>query len=79
MTVTLSPEVERVLKDRAARLGKSPDQLAEEVLRQALLAHPDGGELPPRDEWEARLLNIGKPAGTVLTNEQLRRENLYED
>lgn len=79
MTVTLSEEVERVLRDRAARLGKSPDQLAEEVLRQVLLAHAAASEPPPRDEWEERLMNIAKPAGTVLTNEQLRRENLYED
>ena len=79
MTLTLSEEVERALKAKAAQLGKTPDELADETLRQQLIAAPQSGEAPPRDEWERRLLAIGRPAGVSLTNEQLSREVLYED
>jgi hypothetical protein len=79
MTITLTEEVERMLRDRAARLGKKPDQLANELLMRGFLPATAVTELPPRDDWEARLLNIGKPSVGVPTDEQLSRENIYED
>jgi hypothetical protein len=80
MTVTLSSEVEQKLRERAASLGKQPDQLANEVLmRELLQQNPEVPEIPPRDEWEARLMKIGEPSTFVPTDEQLSRESIYED
>lgn len=36
MTITLSPEMERVLTKEAARLEKTPNELVEETLREYL-------------------------------------------
>lgn len=72
MTITISNEVEAMLREKAAQAGKTPDQLAEETLRQALL-----DETP--DDWDHRVRTLPVQTGVSLTDEQLSRENLYED
>ena len=79
MTITLSGNLEQALRERAAKLGKTPDQLVTEILRDKFQAPPTTPEAQPRDEWEARLMGIARPAATALTNEQLSRESLYTD
>ena len=79
MTITLTPEIEKGLTQRARELGKSPEALALEKLRLEFGA-ADSRSLPfePQDEWEQRLLGIGKDCGVSLSNEAVSSEGLYE-
>ena len=79
MTITLTPEIERGLTLRARELGKAPEGLALEKLQQEFGA-ADARNLPfePQDEWERRLLGIGKDCGVTLSNEAVSSEKLYE-
>lgn len=54
MTITLSPDIERVLTEEAARRQKTPDELAEEILR-ARLPVPVGHAGPRDEELWARV------------------------
>ena len=54
MTITLSPETERALREAAARQGTTPDELAEEAVREkstTLLS----GEQQEAEELRARV------------------------
>jgi hypothetical protein len=78
MTITLSDEVERALKERAAKLGTSPEELANQTLKRELLPQIVDFQ-PPRDEWERILMSIPVHTGVALTDEQVSRESIYED
>ena len=80
MTITLTPEIEKGLKLRARELGKAPEVLALEKLRLEFGA-ADGRNLPfePQDEWERRLLDIGKDCGISLSNEAVSTKGVYYD
>ena len=79
MTITLTPDIEKGLKLRARELGKAPEVLALEKLRLEF-GGADGRNFPfePQDEWERRLLDIGKDCGISLSNEAVSSEGLYE-
>jgi hypothetical protein len=79
MVVALNPEIERVVKEQAERTGKTPDEVVNDALRRGLLPDYRDQLPPPRNEFERRLRSIARPAGVALTNEQLSRENIYED
>jgi hypothetical protein len=79
MVVALNPEVEKLVKDEAERTGKTADEIVNDALRRGLVPDYRNQLPPPRDEWEVRLRSIATPAGVSLTNEQLSRENIYED
>ena len=72
MTVQLPPEVEQAIADQAKRRGLTPEALVVDTLRQKF------EPLVPRDEWEARLLSIGKDYGISLSNEAVSSEGLYD-
>ena len=76
LTMTLGPELEAALQDRACREGTTPEELALKLLREKLLAATAVPE--PRDDWERRLLAIGSDCGVSLSNEALSREELYD-
>jgi hypothetical protein len=78
MVVRLPPELEQAVKQQAERTGKTPDEVVGETLREALLPKAAAAS-EGHDEWVRRLRSIATPAGVSLTNEQLSRENLYED
>ena len=44
MTLTLSPEVERALTEEAVRQGTTPDEVAEEILKEKYLLSPETPE-----------------------------------
>jgi plasmid stability protein len=75
MVITLSPELEKALREQAAQRGVSPEDLALTILRNHFLPRPP---IEPRDEWERGLLAIGSDCGVVLTNEALGREEMYD-
>ena len=89
MTITLTPEIERGLTQRARELGKAPEVLALEKLQQEFTPLP--GEYtvstlaPPlptpiaHDEWLRLLRTVSSPYGVSLTDEQVSRDSLYND
>ena len=74
MTLTLSPEIERVLTETAAKSGRRPDELAEEALRIQLRL-PIGQAGPRGLELQAQV-NAKRPAPAELTTgeKELRRQ-----
>ena len=73
MVITLSPELEAALVERARQKGVPPESLALQVLRDRLLPL-----FVPQDDWERRLLSIATDCGVSLSNEALSSEGLYE-
>jgi len=54
MTLTLSPEIEKVLTDAAAKQGRTPDELVEETLRTQYLS-PNNASQHEADELSAKV------------------------
>ena len=81
MVVRLHPDLERILKEKADSTGQTVDEVVDSALRQALAASPSSPmpTLDDQDAWVRRLRSASSPAGVSLTDEQLSRENIYED
>lgn len=83
MALTLTPETETRLRTIAAGRGLDPDQLHEDLLRQAVAdaeARPQKTLVQGSPEWEQRLWSLGKNShGTALSLEATSREVIYED
>lgn len=79
MVVSLNPDIERLIKERAERSGQPADQIVNDALRRQFLPRVIEDLPPPRDEWERRLRSIGVATGVSLTDEQVSRECIYED
>lgn len=82
MTITLTPDIEMALTERAQKQGKPPETLALESLRAefveaALMKGPT--LLEPRDDWERLLRSAATPAGVSLSNEAVSSDGIYED
>ncbi|HVS34135.1 MAG TPA: hypothetical protein VMS17_01055 [Gemmataceae bacterium] len=75
MTLDLSAEMEAALKERARRLGVTPEDLALDILREQLAAPVQF--VQARDEWERLVLGLGTNCGVSLSNEALSSEGLY--
>jgi len=87
MTITLTPEIEQALKEKAREKGTTPETLILEKLRAEFTPTPVNGTLrngehvlpfEPQDEWERRLLSIGTDCGVSLSNETISSEGIYE-
>jgi hypothetical protein len=76
MVITLTPEIESALNKSAQQQGLKPEELALNALRDRFVGPRVFDE--PRDEWERRLRSIPTDCGGRLTNESLRRENMYD-
>jgi len=76
LTITLPPELELVLTQRARQSGSTPEQVALETLQRDLLSPAHGDE--KQRAWVARLQRLATPAGISLSDEALSREALYE-
>jgi len=76
LTLALRPEVEAALQERARREGLSPESMALKILLEKLAPNPALPE--PRDEWERRLLAMGKDYGVSLSNEAVSSEGIYD-
>ena len=78
--ITLTPEIEQGVTERAKELGTTPERLVLDKLREEFAPVDYRDSLPPpRDDWERDLRSIGTPCGVSLTDEQVSREALYED
>lgn len=82
ITIDLPPEKEQRLRDMAQRAGVPVEEYVLDLVDKQAPAAPVP-ELPePRDEWEEWLINFAKrhpPVERHLTDEDLSRENIYED
>ena len=75
MVIELSPELEIALSQMASRLSVAPEALVLDILQKRVLAD---ATLQPRDEWERRLLSIGRDCGVSLSDLDLSSEGLYD-
>jgi hypothetical protein len=77
MTIGIPPEVEKALTELAKERRIPPHLLAIDMLQEKLgLPRYD---LTPRNEWEERLLKIGRSRDLSPSDEALSREHLYDD
>ena len=75
MVIEMTPELETALTAAAQKQGIGPEALAFNTLRQLFVGRPLPFE--PRDEWERRLLAIGKDCGVSLPDSAFTAEELY--
>jgi hypothetical protein len=76
MTITLTPELERQVVEKARRNGLVPEELALQALREKFGA-PADPELS-LEEWERLVHGIARPRGVSLPDEAFSREELYD-
>ena len=74
LTITLSPELELVLSQRASQSGSTPEQEALDTLQRDLL--PSEYAFNENSVRVARLQQLASPAGISLPEEALSRETL---
>ncbi len=79
-TITLTPDLETALAERAKTQGTTPETLVLETLREKFSPLLKAGETwASQDEWERRLRAAAVHAEVSLTDEQVSREVIYED
>ena len=80
MTITLTPDLERIVLQKAHDEATTPEAVVLNVIRETLGKRPSAlaGLIEPRDEWERRLLNVGTPCGVSVSDETLSSEGLYD-
>jgi hypothetical protein len=80
MTITLTPDLEKVVLQKAHEQGSTPETVVLNAIREKLgpKSLDLAGILEPRDEWERRLLSVGTPCGVSVSDEALSSEGLYE-
>jgi hypothetical protein len=76
MVISLDPDLEMALNERARREGVAPEALALDALRERFLAAAP--RLQPQDEWERRMRAAATDCGVSLSNEALSSEGLYD-
>ncbi len=76
MVITLSPELEAALTERARRQGVPPERLALDALRDRFLAQAPTDE--SQDEWERKLRRVATDCGVSLPDAALSSEGIYE-
>jgi hypothetical protein len=72
MVITLSPELEAALNERAQREGIPAETLALNALRKLFIVPP------PRDDWERLLRQAASDCGVSLPHSALSREVMYD-
>ena len=76
MVITVDPELETALKERARRQGVAPEVLALEVLRERFLAPAPADE--SQDEWVRQLRSIATDCGVSLSDAAVSSDGIYE-
>jgi len=75
LTITISPELEVALTQRARQCGSTPEQIALDTLQRDLL--PPVRDVEGKSAWAARLRQLASPSGVSLSEESLSRETMY--
>lgn len=72
MVITLPPELEAALNERARREGIPAETLALNTLRKLFIVPP------PRDDWERLLRQAASDCGVSLPHWALSSEGIYD-
>jgi hypothetical protein len=75
MVVTLSPDLEAALNERACLQGVAPEALVLKALRAQFLPT---APLQPQDEWERRLFGAAIDCGVSVPDSALSSDGLYD-
>ncbi len=80
MTITLTPDLEKAILQRAHEQGTTPETVVLNAIREKLALGPSelARILEPRDEWERRLLRVGTSCGVSISDQALSSEGLYD-
>ena len=80
MTITLTPDLEKVVLQKAHDEGTTPEAVVFDAIREKLGRRSSAFAriLELRDEWERRLLNLATPCGVPVNDEALSSEGLYD-
>ena len=80
MTITLTPDLEKVVLQEAHEQGITPEAVVLKAIRDKLGRGPSelARIIEPRDEWERRLLSVGTSCGVSISDQALSSEGLYE-
>lgn len=79
MTISLTPELEQKIAQKAQELGKTPEDFVLSKIQEEFAGTTQRTQpFEPQDEWERRLLGIGIACNVSLSNEAVSSEGLYE-
>lgn len=76
MVIHLTPQLQATLAEAASKLGVTAEELALSALQERF--PPKVPPVIPQDEWERRLLSIGKDLGFSPPREWMTSENYYD-
>jgi hypothetical protein len=76
MNIAVPPEIELALQASAQVRGLTPEATVIELLRERLF--PTRAPLVPQDDWERRILAMGRDCGVSLPAEALTSDGIYD-
>ncbi len=80
MTITLTPDLEKVVLQKAHEQRTTPEAVVLNAIREKLALGPSelARSLEPRVEWVRRVLRVGTPCGVSISDQALSSEGLYD-
>ena len=78
MTITLSPEMQAALEQRARQQGTTPETLVVAALQEKLALTAPALSVQAQDDWERLVLGLGTECGVSLSHQALSSEGLYD-
>ena len=80
VTITLTPNLEQAVVQRARERRTTPEAVILDALREKL-SRPESehqSPAPSADEWKIRLRKLATRCGVSLSNEAVSTEGLYD-
>ncbi len=78
MTISLTPDLEQKLAQKAQELSTTPEHLVLRTIQEEFSGTPRQEQpFEPQDEWERRLQQASSPAGVALSAEAVSSEGIY--
>jgi hypothetical protein len=74
MVLSISSDLEAVLKEVASRHGVTAEELAIKALKDRFMRP----RIQPRDDWGRTLLAASSDCGVSLSDEAVSREGIYD-
>jgi hypothetical protein len=78
MTISLTPDLEQKLAQKAQELGTTPESFILSKLREECAGMPSQAQsFEPQDEWEQKLQQATSPVGIALSDHAVSSEGIY--
>lgn len=78
MTISLTPDLEQKLAQKAQELGTTPEHLVLSKIQEEFAGTtPRTQPFEPQDEWEQRLQQASSPTGVALSDYAVSSEGIY--